>query len=130
MKPIHITPRRHLGAVCLFAILCFAAPARAGEADVLDVEASQSASGTWRFRVTVAHADEGWEHYADNFEVLDPDRRVLGTRVLLHPHVDEQPFTRSLDGVAIPPEVTEVILRAHDSVHGHGGKEVVVKLAK
>jgi hypothetical protein len=54
----------------------------------------------------------------------------LGTRVLYHPHVDEQPFTRSLGGVRIPAEVTSVILRAHDSVHGAGGREVVVELPR
>ena len=43
--------------------------------------------------VTVQHADTGWDHYADAWEVLAPDGTVLGTRTLLHPHTDEQPFT-------------------------------------
>ena len=102
--------------------------ASAGEADVLAVEAAQEAGGTWRFDVTVAHADEGWDHYADKWEVVAPDGTVLGTRVLLHPHETEQPFTRSLGGVAIPEDIDQVILRAHDSVHGLGGVEMVVEL--
>lgn len=102
----------------------------AGEADVLRVDAAERSSGTWRFRVTVAHADEGWDHYADRWEVLAPDGTPLGTRVLLHPHVDEQPFIRSLDGVAIPPGVNEVTLRAHDSVHGLGGREITLTLPR
>jgi hypothetical protein len=114
----------------LFALvlLLAALPARAGEATVLKVEARPEAGGAWRFSVTVAHADTGWDHYADRWEVLAPDGTVLGTRVLLHPHENEQPFTRSLGGVQVPDGVTRVTLRAHDSVHGLGGREVRVEL--
>jgi len=101
----------------------------AGEADVVRAEAQRQADGTFRFQVTVRHADTGWEHYANRWEVLGPDGRVLGTRTLYHPHVDEQPFTRSLSGVAIPEEVTRVRLRAGDSVHGNGGEELEVELS-
>ena len=100
----------------------------AGEADVLAASAYPTGGGTWRFEVTVRHADTGWDHYADKWEVVGPDGAVYGTRVLLHPHETEQPFTRSLGGVAIPEGVSEVTLRAHDSVHGLGGEEVAVTL--
>ena len=53
--------------------------------------------------------------------------RCSGERVLLHPHVDEQPFTRSLSGVAIPSDVEQVTVRAHDNVDGWG-PEVPVAL--
>ena len=95
-------------------------PAIAGEPLVEGVEVRQEAVGTWRFDVTVRHADEGWDHYADKWEVLTPEGEVLGERVLLHPHEHEQPFTRSLGGVTIPPGPHEVQVRAHDSVHGLG----------
>jgi predicted N-acyltransferase len=111
-------------------LLLWAGGAAAGEADVLAVEAAQESAGTWRFDVTVAHADEGWEHYADKWEVLAPDGTVLGTRVLAHPHEAEQPFTRSLGGVAIPEGINRVIVRAHDSVHGPGGGEVSVEITR
>ena len=107
-----------------------AAPARAGEADVVRAEAVREGGDTWRFRVTVAHGDTGWEHYADKWDVVAPDGTVLGTRVLLHPHESEQPFTRALGGVKVPENVAEVTLRAHDSVHGYGGHEVTVKLSR
>jgi len=93
----------------------------AGEADVLNVRVQAVADGTYRFDVTVRHADEGWDHYADAFEIIGPDGTVLGVRVLLHPHVGEQPFTRSLSGVHIAPGVTSVEVRARDKVHGIGG---------
>jgi hypothetical protein len=113
----------------LFALGAMAGGAVAGEADVLKVEASpDGVGGRHSFGVTVQHADTGWEHYADKWDVVAPDgKTVLGTRVLLHPH-SPAPFTRSLSGVKIPPGITEVILRAHDKVHGYGGKEVRVEL--
>ena len=102
----------------------------AGEADVMGAEAARESDGTWRFRVTVAHGDEGWDHYADRWQVETPEGRALGTRVLLHPHENEQPFTRALGGVVIPPEVPAVVIRAHDSVHGDGGASFRVELRR
>jgi len=105
-------------------------PAWAGEADVVAVKVTSGPAGTWRFDVTVRHADEGWSHYADRWEVLGPDGRVLATRILLHPHENEQPFTRSLTGVVVPAGVHRVTVRAHDKVHGQGGREVSVELPR
>ncbi len=125
--------RKNLAVAALLSGLAavpMAAPARAGEADVVRAEARVEGGGTWRFRVTVAHGDTGWDHYADKWDVVAPDGTVLGTRVLWHPHETEQPFTRALGGVTIPEGVSEVTLRAHDRVHGYGGKEVAVKLPK
>ena len=50
------------------------------------------------------------------------------TRLLLHPHETEQPFTRSQSNLTIPAEVTQVTVRAHDLVDGFGGQEVIVDL--
>jgi hypothetical protein len=102
----------------------------AGEADVVAAEATRQPDGRWRFDVTVRHADAGWAHYADAWQILAPDGTLLGERVLLHPHDDEQPFTRSLDGVAIPDGVTEVVIRARDNVHGLGGAELRLPLPR
>jgi hypothetical protein len=98
----------------------------AGEADVIEVDVKQTGGDTYFFKVTVRHADEGWDHYADKWDVVAPDGTVLGTRTLYHPHVDEQPFTRSLSDVKISESITEVTVRAHDSVHKYGGKTVKV----
>ena len=84
--------------------------------------------GTYRFRVTVQHDDTGWDHYANKWEVVGPDGTVIATRVLAHPHVNEQPFTRNLGKIKIPASVKSVIVRAGDSVHGLGGEEVTVTL--
>jgi len=90
---------------------------------------------TWTFHVTVRHPDSGWDDYADGWDVVLPDGTVLKqntddpfTRLLLHPHETEQPFTRSQSGLVIPDDVTQVTVRAHDLVDGFGGAEVVVDL--
>ncbi len=123
--------RRFIAPALAVAVPIVVTPAAgAGEADVVGVHANPEPDGTWRFDVTVAHGDTGWDHYADKWDVVGPDGRVLSTRVLLHPHEAEQPFTRSLGGVVIPPEVSEVTVRAHDSVHGYGGRETIVRLTR
>lgn len=95
--------------------------AQAGEADVIAVEVKKQGDQMYAFDVTVSHNDEGWEHYANSWEVVGPDGVVYGTRTLHHPHVNEQPFTRSKSGIKIPAEVKIITVRAHDSVHEYGG---------
>lgn len=101
--------------------------AHAGEADVIAVEVKDQGNHQYAFDVTVSHKDEGWDHYADRWEVVGSDGVVYGNRTLLHPHVNEQPFTRSKSGVKIPTETKIITIRAHDSVHEYGG--VVVTIA-
>ncbi len=103
-------------------ILLLSSPAFAGQAKIVDVEVTNN-NDSYRFDVTLRHDDAGWDHYADGWEVLSPDGKVLGKRVLAHPHVSEQPFTRSLSGVQVPQGLSTVTIRAHDSVHGFN-KEV------
>lgn len=105
-----------------------AVPAWAGEADVLAVEVTKTPDGKYGFAVTVRHDDAGWNHYANQWQVLGPDGTVLATRILLHPHLDERPFTRSLNGITIPEGVRRVRVRAHDKVHGFGGLDKEVML--
>lgn len=105
--------------VLTLALGLSATTALAGGPVVENVTATKSGD-TWRFDVAVSHGDEGWDHYADGWEVATPDGVQLGYRKLLHPHVNEQPFTRSLSGVEIPDEITVVLIRAHDSVHEWG----------
>lgn len=118
---------RHLIFACLLGLL-LVTPAAAGPADVEAVSGTASGAGQDRFSVTVRHADEGWDHYADRWEVLHPDGTLLGTRTLYHPHVEEQPFTRELSGVSIPDDISTVVVRAHDAVHGFSGVTQTVTL--
>lgn len=100
----------------------------AGEADVVGVDIRQSGPETFSFEVTVRHDDQGWQHYADRWDVVGPDGTVLGSRKLLHPHDTEQPFTRGLSGVRIPRSVPQVSVRAHDTQHALGGKVLTVEV--
>ena len=115
-----------------FAALLFALSpmqiAAAGDVDVVEARAKLRANGSYQFDVTLRHADTGWDHYADNWEILTLDGELLSRRVLLHPHVGEQPFTRSLSGVRIPEGIKQVRVRGHDMVHGYHGRELVIYL--
>jgi hypothetical protein len=116
-------------AVCLLALIISLTQVFAGEADVVAVDVRhEGGAGAWRLDVSVKHSDEGWDHYADKWDVTGVDGTVYGERVLLHPHVGEQPFTRSQSGIRIPDSVAEIVVRAHDSVHGYGGVEITVDL--
>ncbi len=115
-----------LPIITTLSLLALASSSIAGEADVVKVSKIKSGNGTWNFSVTVKHSDEGWDHFANKWEVVAPDGTVLGVRKLAHPHVQEQPFTRSQGGIKIPDGMKEVIVRAHDSVHGFGGEEMTV----
>lgn len=109
-------------------LLLLSSAAYAGEVRIVDVRVE--CPGSCTFAVTLQHADQGWNHYANQWDVVMPDGKVLKSRVLHHPHVDEQPFTRSLSGVMVPQGVQQVRVRARDSVHGYGDQEFLVDLPR
>ncbi|MCZ4352115.1 hypothetical protein O4H61_06260 [Roseovarius aestuarii] len=97
------------------ALLMVALPADADAPVIQGIRVEKEGMG-WRFHVTVQHADTGWDHYADGWEILDASGTVLATRTLHHPHVNEQPFTRSLGPIMLPDGTREVFVRAHCSL--------------
>ncbi len=101
---------------------------QANEVEIVDVKAHQDKDKSWRFAVTLKHADEGWDHYANEWQVIAPDNKILATRTLYHPHVDEQPFTRNTSGVKIPGNMETVRIIARDTVHGHSKTAIFVNL--
>lgn len=82
----------------------------------------------WNVHVTVLHPDTGWDHYADGWEILDAGGTRLGYRELMHPHVNEQPFTRSLSGIVIPDGTREIFVRPRCSVDGWAGQAIRVEM--
>ena len=71
----------HKSALLAAGLLLLSASVWAGEADVLDASIDPDGRGTYRVTVTVRHADTGWDHYADGWEVVAPeDRRHLCSR--------------------------------------------------
>jgi len=104
--------------IALFYSLALTSYSQAGNVEIVNTKVSVGHDGRYGFAVTLRHADKGWDHFADRWDVLAPDGTVLGSRVLMHPHVNEQPFTRSLSGISIPPGLKSVNIRAHDKQHG------------
>jgi len=99
---------------------------QAGETKIIDVKVE--CSGSCTFSVTLEHDDEGWDHYANQWDVVTLDGNLLKSRVLYHPHENEQPFTRSLSGVVVPAGTRAVKIRARDSKHGYSAEEYTVQL--
>ncbi len=96
-----------------------AMPKSSDLADVLKVSVS-GGQGAYSLSVKVESPDTGCGSYADWWEVVTERGELLDRRVLLHSHVDEQPFTRSGGPIDIQPSET-VIVRAHKSTTGYGG---------
>jgi hypothetical protein len=110
----------------LTGLLLLAPTVHAGEVSIL--EATVECPSSCTFSVTLEHTDEGWDHYANQWDVLTLDGKLLKSRVLYHPHEREQPFTRTLSGVLIPEGVSKVKIRAKDSKHGYSDQEFIVDL--
>ena len=103
---------RILPAPVLGATLLLAGQVQADPAVIEDI----SRDGD-RFSVTLSHGDTGWDDYADGWRVELADGTILGTRILAHPHIEEQPFTRSAT-IDVPEGVAEVFVRASTNVDG------------
>lgn len=112
---------------CTFLFLFLAMPAMADDA-VIEAAEARASGGTWTFSVTLSHGDTGWEDYADGWRVVDESGDELGLRVLYHPHVEEQPLTRSLSGVAIPSDLDTVFIEARTNTDGWGAARFRVSL--
>jgi hypothetical protein len=95
--------------------------------DVIAAVATSNA-GTWTFSVTISSPYDTPERYADGWRVLAPDGTELAVRVLAHDHANEQPFTRSLDGVTIPDGIDTVTIQGRDLLNGYGGATLDIEL--
>jgi hypothetical protein len=129
MKPL----RALFAAALLVAVSASAQPPQSGAGgqrhpDVVAVKVQPRGAGVFDFDVTVSSPYDTPQRYADAFRVTGPDGAVYGERRLLHDHANEQPFTRDLHGVRIPPGVRTVIVQARDSRYGYGGRTAELAL--
>ena len=104
--------------------------ANADDVKILAADFRSLGSHRWSVNVTLKHGDTGWDHFADRWRVVDDEGNVLGDRVLFHPHIEEQPFTRGLGNAQIPEGTTTVRIEAHDKVHGWTPNRLKVDLSK
>jgi len=103
--------------------------ARAGEVKILAADFHHNSNNRWTVNVTLKHHDTGWDHYADEWRLVDENGNVLADRVLFHPHM-EQPFTRGLGGVQLPKEISTIYIEAHDKVHGWAPHRLKVDMSE
>jgi len=115
-----------LSIVLLLSIVV--TPSYANDVEILDVKLEKKRS-SWTARVTLKHEDTGWDHYADGWRIVSSSGKEIAKRVLYHPHVHEQPFTRSLADIKLA-ENAVVYIEAHDNVHGWSPNRVKVDLSR
>jgi hypothetical protein len=89
------------------------------EADIKNVSVTGS-DGNYTFSVEIKSDDAGWNQYADEWEVLNAQGNLIYQRVLMHPHVNEQPFTRSGGPIHIEKS-DKIYIRAHLKNKGYVG---------
>ncbi len=117
---------RYIFKLLIVCLLFIGTAAHANEVRIVDV--TVRCPKDCNFSVTLEHDDTGWDHYANQWDVVTPDGKILKSRVLYHPHVNEQPFTRSLSGVSIPEGLKRVRIRASDLKHGYSPQEYLVDI--
>ena len=116
---------RLLPIAVAIGLVSLAVPAAADTPKVVNTRIIKLGKTSYEFQVTFQHEDTSWEHYADRRAEIGPGGRVLGTRVLYHPHIGERHFTRKLRGVTIPEGVEHVIVRVQDKVRGYGREKLI-----
>ncbi len=100
----------------------------ASEVQIVSAEAECTAGNQCVFRVSLKHDDSGWDHYANSWQVMDEKGKLLVKRTLYHPHVKEQPFTRSSERIFIPLSISKVWIRAGDNKSGLNSRPYILKL--
>lgn len=115
--------------ICISGIL-LSGQVMAAPTEVTHASAQHMGGDAYHFSVTLKHPDTGWKHYANKWQVQAEDGEVLGVRVLQHPHVEEQPFTRALSGLKIAEDINRVFIVAGCTHDGINSNRFLVSLDK
>ena len=111
-------------------LLALSHSSKANNISILATAIIHQSHGEYLVNVKLEHRDTGWQHYADEWRIVDSQGNILGSRVLQHPHVNEQPFTRALSNVKLSNELDTVYIEAHDKVHGWTKNRLKIDLSK
>jgi len=109
-------------------LVFFSGLSMASDVKIIKVKTEITLAQKYNITVTLKHDDKGWEHYANAWRIYSPDGKLIDERVLHHPHVKEQPFTRTLRGVSIPSTLSEVTIVAVCSKTGESDNSYTLKL--
>jgi len=88
------------------------------DAKIVSVTSSGN-ENNYTFSVGIRSNETGCKQYANWWEVITEDGKLIYRRILAHSHVAEQPFIRSGGSVKISKEQV-VIIRAHMNTIGYG----------
>ena len=99
------------------------------KADVTEVWVAGPPEATV-FGVAIVSWDKGCEQYADWWEVVSEDGKLVQRKVMAHSHVDEQAFLRQGDPIPVDPNQT-LWIRAHmNNGVGYAGQAMKGTVAK
>ncbi len=120
---------RHLFLV----LLMFYGTAQASQSEEIRADVTgvtvHGSSGAYTFAVTIESDETGCDQYADWWEVLSEEGKLLYRRILVHSHPDTQPFTRSGAHVVVKEDTT-IYVRAHMNKLGYVGDVFKGSVAK
>ena len=109
-------------------------PREGANADVLRVRALQEGETLWRFEVTIQHPDTGAKDRVDGWDLLLPDDSVVkpvpgsAFTQAIDGEISTQPEVHVQTGIVIPVDTELLRVRAHDSVDGFGGRELLIDM--
>ena len=111
----------------LFAIV-FTTFLMAEKADVIDAKIKKSYGGSYVAYVKIKHNDVDASHFADEWEILDENGKRITVRLIFGPQPGKEIIDSELYGFKIPKGTKKIIIRAHCSKDGFGGKEFEIDL--
>lgn len=125
MKPVIVS-----AALAAAFAAAFSGPALAEPPSVLEATVEAQSNSLYAFQATIGHQDEGFSHYANSIEVVNPaDGSILAARPIFAPNKSgTMAFIKSLSNVEIPIGVTDVLIRAVCSRDGTGTRTVTLRL--